>query len=351
MPELTLNVDDQLPFLIDLLKIHSPTGYHIDAIDFCREQFGALNVPDLTLHTTNKGALVLHWKGESNDAPRAVTAHVDTLGLMVKEIKSNGRLECTKIGGLTLTGAEYENVTVETFEGKRYRGTYISVNPSSHVNRNIETTNRSLDNMEVRLDMKTTSQFETLELGIAVGDFVYLDPRVEYIEESGFLRSRFLDDKAGVANIYGAIKALNDAGLRPAQDTSFLISNYEEVGHGGANGLPDDLAELLVIDMGAIGSGQNGDEFSVSICVKDSSGPYHYDMNRKLRQLAIDHNIHHKLDIYVYYGSDGSAYWRSGGGARVGLIGPGVASSHGYERTHVDALQHSTQLIAQYLLS
>ncbi len=350
MTDLNINIDAQLKFLIDLLNIHSPTGYHRESMDFCHEQFESLNIPELTVSRTNKGAVVIHWKGEANDEPRGVTAHADTLGLMVKEIKSNGRITCTKLGGLTLSGAEYENVTVRTHEDKRYRGTFIPVNPSSHVNRDIEK-KRTLDNMEVRLDERVESAFDVMKLGIAVGDFVFLDPRVEYIESSGFLRSRFLDDKAGVANIYGAIIALNDAGLRPSQDVTFLIANYEEVGHGGSAGLPDDIVELLTIDMGAIGQGQNGTEFAVSICVKDGGGPYHFDMNSKLRDLATEHDIDFRLDIYVYYSSDGTAYWRSGGDARVSLIGPGVASSHGYERTHIDALKHTTHLIARYLLS
>lgn len=265
MTALHIDIDAQLKFLIDLLNIHSPTGYHKEAIAYCKEVFAALNIPDLTMTTTNKGALVLQWKGESDSEPRAVTAHVDTLGLIVKEIKSNGCLECSKIGGLTLTGAEYEGVTVRTYDDRRYRGTFLSINPSGHVNERIEKQERSLKNMEVRLDVKTSSAKETRDLGIEVGDFVFVDPRVEYIIESGFLRSRFLDDKAGVANIYGAILALKEAGLRPAQDTTFLISIYEEVGHGGSSGIPSNVVELLTIDMGAIGDGQNGDEFSVSI--------------------------------------------------------------------------------------
>jgi len=350
MPELNINMDTQLQFLIDLLNIHSPTGYHKEAMDYCHEQFSALNIPNMTVDRSNKGAVVVHWKGESDEEPRGVTAHADTLGLMVKEIKNNGRINCTKLGGLTLSGAEYENVTVRTHDNKRYRGTFLPVNPSSHVNKDIEG-KRTLDNMEVRLDMRVESAFDVMQLGIAVGDFIFLDPRVEYIEESGFLRSRFLDDKACVANIYGAIIALHEQDLRPAQDTTFLISNYEEVGHGGASGLPDNIVELLTIDMGAIGVGQNGTEYTVSICVKDGGGPYHFDMNNKLRDLATKHKIDFRLDIYVYYSSDGTAYWRSGGNARVGLIGPGVASSHGYERTHIDALKQTTNLVARYLLS
>jgi putative aminopeptidase FrvX len=170
------------------------------------------------------------------------------------------------------------------------------------------------------------------------------------VTDTGFIRSRHLDDKAGIATIFGAMLALKNAGLSPAQDTYILIANYEEVGHGGANGLPGNLDELLAVDMGAIGPGQTSDEFSASICVKDSSGPYHFAMNNKLRRLAEAYQIDHKIDIYPYYGSDGSAYWRAGGQARVGLVGPGVDASHAYERTHKLSLAHTSHLIARYLL-
>jgi putative aminopeptidase FrvX len=169
------------------------------------------------------------------------------------------------------------------------------------------------------------------------------------VGDAGFIRGRFLDDKACVACIYGALRTLKDAGLQPAYDTAFLIANYEEVGHGGAAGWPFELDELLAVDMGAIGESQNSDEYSVSICVKDGGGPYHFDMNNKLRRLASGNHIPFKTDIYVFYSSDGTAYWRSGGDARVGLIGPGVDCSHAYERTHRDALEHTTHLLARYL--
>jgi putative aminopeptidase FrvX len=349
LPELNIDLDAQVKFLIGLLNIPSPTGYHAEAMAYVRDAFEALEIPDLTITTTTKGALLATWAGESNTARRGVTAHIDTLGLMVKEIKSNGRLKTVRIGGIMWGGVEFENVTVRTHDDQRYRGTMIPVNPSSHVNREIHTQKRNADKMEVRLDVKTTSADETRALGIDVGDFIFLDPRVEVID-TGFVRSRFLDDKAGIANIFGALLALKDAGLPPAQDTALLIANYEEVGHGGASGWPFEMAEVLSIDMGAIGEGQNSDEFSVSICVKDGGGPYHFEMNNKLRRLADAHDIPHKTDIYLNYSSDGTAYWRAGGDARVGLVGPGVASSHAYERTHRDALQHSTHLIARYLL-
>jgi putative aminopeptidase FrvX len=208
---------------------------------------------------------------------------------------------------------------------------------------------RSAETLEIRLDARAASATETVQLGIGVGDFVFLDPRVE-TGEAGFIRSRHLDDKAGVAAIYAALVAMKAAGLRPVQDTTILIANYEEVGHGGASGFPPGLDELVAIDMGALGDGQTSDEFSVSICAKDSSGPYHPLMMSKLRRLADAHNIPYKVDIYPYYGSDGSAYWRAGGEARVGLIGPGVDASHAYERTHRESIEHTAHLIVRWLL-
>lgn len=350
MTNLTIDVDAMTDFLVDLLAVPSPTGYHVEVMPFVQQAFEALNFPDTSISTLNKGAVLVHIKGEADDAPVGVTAHVDTLGFMVKEIKSNGRLKLSRLGGINWSGAEFENCTVRTVDDTRYRGTVILANPSTHVNRDASSAKRNQDTMEVRLDAKTSTRAETQALGINVGDFVFLDTRTE-ITNTGFIRARFLDDKAGVAVIYGALVAMKDADEIPAQDTYVLIANYEEVGHGGSAGFPESLVELLTIDMGAIGDGQAGDEFSVSICVKDGGGPYHFDMNNKLRQLCETHDIDYNLDIYVYYSSDGTAYWRAGGDAKVGLVGPGVASSHGYERTHKDALLHSAHLIARYLLA
>jgi putative aminopeptidase FrvX len=336
-------------FLIGLLDTPSPTGYHHEAIAYIRRAFERLDFPGAELRLTRKGALLLTIAGENDDAPRGITAHTDTLGFMVKEIKSNGRLKLTSLGGINWSGAEFENCTIRTHDDRRYRGTVILNNPSTHVNRQAGKKERNANSMEVRIDERTTSRDDTEALGIGVGDFILLDPRIE-VTESGFIRSRFLDDKAGVACIFGALQAIKAADATLKQTTHILIANYEEVGHGGSAGFPDDLDELLAIDMGALGDGQAGDEFSVSICVKDAGGPYHFEMNNKLRRLADENSIDYNVDIYPYYASDGTAYWRAGGGAKVGLIGPGVASSHGYERTHQDALTNSTHLIARYLL-
>lgn len=203
-------------------------------------------------------------------------------------------------------------------------------------------------NMEIRIDEPTTSAEDTRALGIEPGDFVAFDPRT-VISENGFVRSRHLDDKSGVVCVMAAIKAMIDSDSLPTQRTTLHFSNYEEVGHGAASGFPPDLAELVAVDMAVVGEGQNSDEFHVTICAKDYRGPYHYALTKHLQEIAETLNIPYKVDTYPFYGSDGEAYWRAGGDVRVALIGPGVDASHNYERTHMDALIATSQLIAAYL--
>ena len=345
---LVFDLDAAVSFLVELLNRHSPTGRTAEAVAFTQTAFEGLGVPGLTCRLTRKGALVITVPGRASDTPRALTAHVDTLGLLVKEIKPSGRLRASQIGGGMWNAVEFEGVTVETQDGRRVRGTVLPANPSVHVSKDVATAQRTEALMEVRLDARTNSAAETRALGIEVGDFILVDPRVE-VTDTGFIRSRYLDDKLSVACIYAALQALARAGETPAQQTTILISNYEEVGHGGTGGLPDDLAEMVVVDMAALGDGQSSDEFHCTLCVKDSGGPYSYDLNRKLRALAEAEGVPLVIDLYPFYSSDGTAYWRSGGQAQVALIGPGVEASHAYERTHRDSLLHTAQVIAAYL--
>ena len=334
--------------LEELLKTPSPTGYTskaIDVVDQAMQEFTFLSS-----QRTRKGALVTTWEGAGNDAPRGLTAHADTLGAMVKEIKSNGRLKLTRIGGFVWNTVEGEGCTVFTAQGKEIRGSILLEKASGHVHGSkVNELKRNDDNMEIRLDALTTDADQTRQLGIQVGDFVAFDPRVEIT--NGFIRSRHLDDKACVACVCAAIKGIHNAGMAPVQRTTFHISNYEEVGHGAASGFPDDLAELVTVDMAAVGEGQASDEFHATLCVKDSGGPYLHGLNQRLRQLADHYEIPYKVDIYPYYGSDGEAFWRAGGDVSVALIGPGVDASHNYERTHIDALVATTQWIMAYLLN
>ena len=253
-----IDSDYLLSFLTDLLNTPSPTGYAHRAIDLTQSMLGAFS--GLKLGRTRKGALVVEWPGRSADAPRALTAHADTLGAMVKEIKSNGRLRLTKIGGYAWSTVESEGVTVFARKGEMLRGALLVTKASVHVyGRKVKELEREDENMEVRLDARTQSAEDTCALGVGVGDFVAFDPRVEVT--NGFVRSRHLDDKACVACILAAVKALHDAGLVPAQTTYIHISNYEEVGHGAAAGIPSEVTELLTVDMAAVGEGQTSDEF------------------------------------------------------------------------------------------
>jgi len=335
-------------FLTSLLNTPSPTGFSHQAIDFTANALSTF--PALRLSRTRKGALVATWPGQQSSAPRALTAHVDTLGAMVKEVKSNGRLKLTKIGGFAWNTVEGEGCTVFTSRGETLRGSILLEKASSHVyGKVVGEAVRDDENMEVRLDAQTVSKEDTEALGIRVGDYVAFDPRVEIT--NGFVRSRHLDDKACVACLLAAVKALSEAELQPAQDTTLLISNYEEVGHGAAAGIPSDVTELVAVDMAAVGSGQTSDEYHATLCVKDSGGPYHHGLSQRLRQIADQYGIPYMVDIYPHYGSDGEAYWRAGGDVAVALIGPGVDASHSYERTHMEALVATTQWVVAYLIS
>ncbi len=337
--------------LPELLAIASPTGYTEDAIAYLEQELASLGIT--TVDQTRKGALVARIPGKSAATPHGITGHVDTLGAIVKEIDSDGRLVMSKLGSYAWNAVEGEGVTVICVHSdKRYRGTILPTRASVHVHgsamASLDRTKAS--SFHVRLDEKVFSEFDVIDLGIQVGDIVAFDPRIE-INTNGFIRSRHLDDKAGVAAMLAAAKAILDAELIMPHDIILHFSNYEEVGHGASAGFPADMTELISVDMAAVGAGQNSDEFSVGICVKDSGGPYHLGMRRKLVAIAEQHDIPYKLDIYPYYGSDGEAFWRAGGDVAVGLLGPGVDASHSYERTHLDSVVATADLLGQYMLT
>ncbi|MBN1230878.1 MAG: M42 family metallopeptidase [Anaerolineales bacterium] len=343
-----VDIDYQIQFLTGLLNTPSPTGMTEQAVTYTLQAIKGF--PGVKISANRKGGLLLSWDGKDNSAPRALTAHLDTLGAMVKEIKPNGRLKLTQLGGYPWNTIEGEGCTVFTNDGKKIRGSILHSKASAHVyGAEVRESKRDEDTMEVRLDERTSSNEDTEKLGITVGDFVAFDPRVEVT--NGFIRSRHLDDKACVANIVSAIKSIADAGLQPSQTTTILFSNYEEVGHGAAVGIPAEAEELVCVDMAAVGNGQTSDEFHTTLCVKDSGGPYHHGLSQKLRKLGDQFDIPYKVDIYPYYGSDGEAFWRAGGDVAVALIGPGVDASHNYERTHSDALLATTNWLMAYLLS
>ncbi len=343
---LTLDTEYLIRFLLRLLATRSTTGYTAAAVDLVEQELQALGY---AARRTVKGALLVTLPGKAEGPARAITAHVDTLGGMVREVRDNGRLKITAVGGLEAHAIEGEYCEVRTLDGKTFTGTCVPSKASVHVfGEEYRKLERNLENMEIRLDEVVKNRDEALALGIHPGDFVLFDPRPVYTE-SGFVKSRYLDDKASVACIVAALKAMKEAGLQPAVTSHVLISVYEEVGHGAPAGLPTTIEELLAVDMAAVGKGQASDEYTVTICAKDSSGPYDLGLRQRLVQLAEAEGLRHCTDIYPYYGSDASAAVRAGWNIRHGLIGPGVDASHTHERTHRDALDGTARLIVAYL--
>lgn len=326
--------------LEQILKINSPTGYTIEVINHVESLF---KDSGLILKKTNKGSLLISF---DKNPEIVVSGHIDTLGAMVKEIKSDGTIGIAKVGGLELTSFEGEYVTIRNHKGELYRGTFLLNNPASHVNKQINDTKRTIANMSIRLDELVSSDKEVKALGISVGDFIFYDTRFEHTK-SGFVKSRFLDDKACAAIMIEMIKEFIKKDYK--KKVAFYFSNYEEVGHGACVGIPDSTKELLVLDMAVIGDGCSGKEDAVSICVLDSSGPYDFTVTNKLRDIAEKNKINFVTDIYPYYGSDGSAALAAGYDVRVGLIGPGVSASHGVERTHEKALDETYKLTKLYI--
>jgi putative aminopeptidase FrvX len=343
-------IDSMMERLVTLLRTPSPTGDTDDALALVVRWLHGLG---LAPRLTRKGAVIVTLPGRVSGAAathRAVTGHIDTLGAIVTQIKPNGRLAFDRIGGYPLFAVNGEYCWIKAAAGQTHTGTALLVKSSVHVHREpVRDKEWKPDEMEIRLDAPTASAAATRALGIEVGDIVAWDPRT-VVTETGYVKSRHLDDKAGVAVMLAALHALADTGLMPAQRTTFHVSNFEEVGHGAAAGIPEDVAELIAVDMGALGDGLQGDEHSVSICAKDSGGPYDLGIRRRLVALAQAHGIPYKLDIYPFYGSDAEVALRAGGDYRIGLMGPGVDASHSFERTHRDALEASTKLLLAYLL-
>lgn len=326
--------------LEQLVNIDSPTGYTDNACRFIVEELTRIGYQP---EYTNKGAV----KCALGPNPTlAIAAHVDTLGAIVSGIKGNGTLNFSPLGGLLLTSAEGEYVNIITHSGKVYTGTLLFDNPSAHANKDRESQNRSTYNMHIRIDEEVYKKDDVTKLGINVGDIVAFEPRYrEY--ENGFIKSRFMDNKAGCFVLFEIARLCKEKNIAPPVELFF--SNYEEVGHGGTVGYSNSVKDLLVIDMGVLGDACEGSEVKCSICAKDSSGPYDYNFRKQLVDIALANNIPHAVDVYPYYGSDGSAALRAGKDYKVALIGPGVAASHGVERTHKKGIQATVDLCIKYI--
>ena len=328
-----------------LLAIDSPTGFTHRAANYVKDAFEKLGFPAVI---TTKGGVLADLGGENTQDGLLLAAHVDTLGGMVAQIKGNGRLRIVNLGGMNANNAETENVRVYTRCGKVVEGTLQLCNASIHVNGDYSSAKRSFDNTEVVLDEAVASAEDTRKLGIETGDFVCFDPRTRRTE-SGYLKSRFLDDKLSVGILLGFAKYLKDHAITLKRRTWVHVTVYEEVGHGGSGSVPAGVTEAISVDMGCVGDGLQCTERQVSICAKDSGGPYSYEVVGKLIEAAKKMEADYAVDIYPYYGSDVEATLRSGHDIRHGLIGAGVYASHGYERSHIDGVLNTLKVIAGYL--
>ena len=327
-----------------LLAIDSPTGYTATAAQWVQHAFAELGF-DAAI--TVKGGVLVDLGGEDANDALLLAAHADTLGGMVAEVKGNGRLRLTNLG-VNPNNGETENVRVYTRSGSAIEGTCQLCNASLHVNSNYNDTKRSWDTMEIVLDEDVRSAADTRALGIEVGDIVCFDPRTKRTA-SGYLKSRFLDDKLSVGILLGFAKYLADNKITPARKVYAHITVYEEVGHGGSGSLPAGVTEAISVDMGCVGDGLQCTEKQVSICAKDSGGPYSYDVVGKLIDAAKKTGADYAVDVYPHYGSDVEATLRSGADIRHGLIGAGVYASHGYERSHIDGVYNSIKVLCGYL--
>ncbi len=325
-----------------IFNIASPTGYTSNIINFIKEYCENLGY---ATSTNKKGNLIISVKGNS-PYTLGLSAHVDTLGLMVRSIMGNGNLKFTRVGGMILPTVDGEYCTIYTRDNRKYTGTVLSDSPSVHVYKDSQSKERTEDTMHIRLDEVVHSKDDTLKLGINNGDFIAIDPKFQ-VTPSGYIKTRFLDDKASVFILMMLLKQLKVEKIVPRYNLEIIITTYEEVGHGCAN-IPH-LDEMIAVDMGCIGLDLACTEECVSICAKDSSGPYDYCMTTELINLAKANNINYAIDVYPFYSSDASAALRAGNDIRCALIGSGIHASHGMERTHINGINETLKLLILYI--
>ncbi|WP_025724736.1 M42 family metallopeptidase [Acholeplasma granularum] len=329
----------------EVFKTDSPTGYTTNVINLVKRYIDSYGYESKIL---NSGALEVSIKGEDSSKLVATSAHCDTLGLMVRSIKSNGKLALTPLGGPSTPTLDGEYCTIHTREGKKYTGTILSTSPAVHVFKDANTKSREIDELEIRLDEEVFSKEDVEKLGIQNGDIVSYDTKF-IITDTGFLKSRFVDDKASVVILLMLLKYTSDHNIKFKHDTKIYFIVYEEVGHG-ASIIDKNISEFVTLDMGTIGLDLAGNEYAVSICAKDSGGPYDYELTTKLIQMAKENNLSFTVDIFPFYGSDVGAARRAGIDFKGALIGSGVSASHGMERTHIKGVENTLKLIYAYLV-
>jgi putative aminopeptidase FrvX len=323
----------------------SPTGFSENVDKVILEELDKLGYK---ASVTNKGNIKLFIEGRDTTKTVATSAHVDTLGLMVRSINSDGTLSVTNIGGPSIPTLDGEYCKIVTRDIKVYTGTILGKEASVHVYADAKSAPRNLDTMIVRIDEIVKNRADVEALGISNGDYICYDPKT-VLAESGFLKSRFIDDKGSVIGILGVLKEMKDNNVLPHYNTYVYFVNQEEVGHGAAT-VDQSISEFVTVDMGCVGLDLAGNEFAVSICAKDSGGPYSYDLTTRLINIAKKKKLNYTVDIFPFYGSDIGAAWRSGVDCKGALIGQGVAASHGMERTHMDGIKNTMELLYSYLV-
>lgn len=321
--------------------IPSPTGFTHHAAAYLMEELTRLGLRPVQ---TRKGTVLAELGGTGETL--VLAAHLDTLGAMVRAIKENGRLRPTRLGGLNYDTCDGENCTVHTRDGRVYTGVMLNTTPSVHVYG--EPAARKEEEMEVLLDENVATDEETRALGILAGDFIAMDPRTT-VTPSGYIKSRFLDDKASVGILLELARRVLAEKLSLGYHVWLMFTVYEEVGHGGAALPIPDVAEMISVDMGAVGDDLTCDERKVSICAKDSGGPYNYQVTTRLIETAKRLGLDYAVDVYPRYGSDVETTLKAGQELRHGLVGPGVYASHNYERTHRLGLENTLRLLLGYL--
>ncbi len=332
---------------VELLAIDSPSGYTKKAAEWVKNEFEALGYK---AEITTKGGVLVELGGKNRENGLLLEAHADTLGAMVCEIKSNGRLKVTNIGGMRAENAEAENVHIYTRTGKCFEGCLQLVNASVHVNGEYGEKKRDFETTEVVIDEPVECAEDARALGIEVGDIVCFEPRTR-ITESGYIKSRFLDDKLSVGILLGLAKYMKDNDLEPERAVYVHVTVYEEVGHGGSASVPAGVTEAISVDMGCVGDGLQCTERKVSICAKDSGGPYSYEVVGELIEAAKREHAAYAVDVYPHYGSDVEATLNAGYDIRHGLIGAGVYASHGYERSHIDGVWNTLKVLKGYIFN
>lgn len=339
-----INKEFTLNLLKEIISIPSPTGYTKNVMNYIEK---VINEYGYKVYSNKKGNRIIEIEGEDNSYCIGIPVHVDTLGAMVRSVNSDGTLKITSLGGNMYSTLDGEYCKIHTRTGKMYTGTMLSTSPAIHVYPDAKSKERSEDNMMVRIDEVVKNKEDVLKLEIGVGDFISIEPKFT-VTSSGYIKSRYLDNKAGTACALSLMELFKRMESKPKNKVKIIVSSYEEVGHGSSN-IPADIDELVGIDMGCVGLDLSCTEQDVSICAKDGSGPYDYDITNRLIELSKKHNLNYAVDIYPMYSSDVSASLKGGNDIKGALIGPGVHASHGMERTHFDGITNTIKLMYAYL--